>query len=113
MKRDGDGNFVLPESINLGGTSDAKTVDDIIGDVKRIRTYNGGGGNGNAKAMPDQDQGQISYEQYPTMKNARDWADTHNGQYLKNVDIYKDDTNLDKVRDHLALFEALVDKYIY
>ena len=108
MERDSAGNFVLPKSINIGDHSDAKTIDDIVGDVKRVRTYNGGGGNGNAKAMPNQDLGKISYEQYPTMKNARDWASTHGGQYLKNVDIYQDNEKPHKIRDHSTLFETII-----
>ncbi len=110
MERDTDGNFVLPKSINISDHSDAKTIDDIIGDVKRIRTYNGT--NGNAKAMPDQDNGEISYEQYPTMKNARDWADTHGGQYLKNVAVYKDGQKPKQARDHSTLFEERIHKSI-
>lgn len=108
IPRDKDGEFVLPEEIKLG--SSLKKIVDIIGEPKTVRTYNGFKKEGMAKSMPDQNKDELSYSQYPTVKNANDWADTHNGQFLKNVDVYRKDNN-GSVRDHSTLFEY-VKRYV-
>ena len=110
MVRDDNGDFNLPQLIDLGNDSDTKTVDDVIGDIKKVRTYNGRVGT--AKAIPDQDIAQISYDQYPTIKNATNWAKTHNGQFLKNVDIFQNNDKNDTLKNHSTLFESIVDKVI-
>ena len=105
LTRDENGNFILPESITFGDKNNPKKIDDIIGNPKKVRTYNGYKKEGAALAMPNQDTGKLSYEQYPTIKNANDWADTHNGQFIKNVDVFRNSNKNTKSRDHSTLFE--------
>ena len=106
LDRDENGDFVLPDSITFGDSNNPKMIDDIIGNPRSVRTYNGSKKEGPAKAMPNQDDGELSYEQYPTAKNANDWADSHNGQFMKNVDVFRDTDKKNTPRDHSTLFES-------
>lgn len=106
LDRDENGNFVLPDSITFGDNENPKMIDDIIGNPRSVRTYNGSKKEGPAKAMPNQDDGELSYEQYPTAKNANDWADSHNGQFMKNADVFRDTDKKNTPRDHSTLFES-------
>ena len=112
LDRDENGDFVLPESITFGDSENPKMIDDIIGNPRSVRTYNGSKKEGPAKAMPNQDDGELSYEQYPTTKNANDWADSHNGQFMKNVDVFRNRDKKNTPRDHSTLFENKSNKHI-
>jgi hypothetical protein len=82
--KDSKGKFNMPLTVKFG-PDDEKNIDDIIG-LKLVPKFPQ---KNPAKGIDNQDEQEIDIGHFPTRNQANKWANNHNGQFLKNVKIYK------------------------
>jgi hypothetical protein len=87
LKKDKNSTFTLPKTIKFSD-SDEKDIDDIIQHKFVQKDYVNP-----VKGIDDQDAQPIDDRHYPTKNQIQKWADSHDGQYIKNVDVYKKQSN--------------------
>jgi hypothetical protein len=82
--KDSKGKFNMPLTVKFG-PDDEKNIDDIIG-LKLVPKFQQ---KNPAKGIDNQYEQEIDIGHFPTRNQANKWANNHNGQFLKNVKIYK------------------------
>jgi hypothetical protein len=86
LQRNNNNEYIMPTTIKLNGIDDIK-IDDII-DIKKVGYINPNCRYQkplNFKTIKNQDKQEINEEYFPKYKDCVKWAETHNGQLIKNV----------------------------
>lgn len=86
LNRNCSGEYVMPITIKLNGVDDIK-IDDII-DIKKVGYIHPNCTRQKPlyfKTIKNQDKQEINEEYFPKYKDCIKWAETHNGQLIKNV----------------------------
>jgi transcriptional regulator with XRE-family HTH domain len=86
LQRNNNNEYIMPTTIKLNGIDDIK-IDDII-DIKKVGYINPNCRYQkplNFKTIKNQDKQEINEEYFPKYKDCVKWAETHNGQFIKNV----------------------------